>query len=191
MPYDPNLHHRHSIRLRDYDYALAGAYFITICAHDHALLFGNISNDQMRLNALGLIVDEEWHRSAEIRREIMLDAWTVMPNHVHGIVIITNIEVTSAPAGVRPHAPTPDSPPNNSLGGRPKSLSSFVIGFKSATKMRVNDLRQTPRAPVWQRNYYERIIRNEREMQAIREYIEKNPLQWALDRENPDQPHHM
>src|SRR3954452_12071731 len=91
MTYDPDRHHRRSVRLADYDYAQAGAYFITICAHQRESHFGEISDGAVQLNELGRIVDEEWARSSEIRSEIELDTWVVMPNHLHGIVFITGM----------------------------------------------------------------------------------------------------
>ena len=92
MKYDPVKHHRWSIRLKGYDYSLAGAYFVTICTQNRLCLFGNIAENQMRLNDAGEIVANEWMKTAEIRNEIELDEWVVMPNHFHGIVVITNSE---------------------------------------------------------------------------------------------------
>jgi REP element-mobilizing transposase RayT len=181
LPYDPDIHHRRSIRLPGYDYSWAEAYFITLCTSHRECLFGEVDSQQIHLSQLGQIVDEEWHRSAHIRQEIELDAWVVMPNHVHGIVIITCPEGSS---DVRPHATAAGASPK--MGGKPKSLSSFVIGFKSASKIRINDVRGTPGQPLWQRNFYERVIRNDRELKATREYISLNPIRWALDDDNPE-----
>jgi putative transposase len=91
MKYDPNIHHRRSIRLPGYDYSQSGAYFVTICAYQRQCLFGDVVDGQMVLNQYGAIVADEWQKSSVIRREIELDAWMVMPNHFHGIVIIQNI----------------------------------------------------------------------------------------------------
>jgi REP element-mobilizing transposase RayT len=202
MNYDPQKHHRQSIRLRGYDYSWPGAYFITICSDNKQFLFGDIAEGQMHRNRYGEIVQEEWFRSATIRKEIELDAWMVMPNHVHGIVIITPVgahghvpELSIAPRGAaahdvgahgyappRAHGHVPlQIPPR-----RPRSLATFVGGFKGTVKTRINEMRRTPRAPVWQENYYEHIIRNEDELNKIREYILTNPLRWAHDRENPE-----
>jgi REP element-mobilizing transposase RayT len=172
-------HQRRCIRLKDYDYSQSGAYFITLCTHNWKCIFGHIVDEMMRLNHIGRIVAEEWMRSAEIRHEVMLDAWVVMPNHVHAIVVIAN-----GCRGDRPVAPTPKAP-SRPIGPAPKSLSSLVAGFKSAAAKRVNELRGTAGQPLWQRNYYEHIIRNENECRLIRKYIHDNPLKWALDRENP------
>ncbi len=99
MKYDPNKHHRRSIRLKGYDYSSAGAYFITICAYQRACLFGEIVDGMMQLNEFGQIVADEWLKSSEIRREIALDEWVVMPNHIHGIVFIQPVE-SHNPVGV-------------------------------------------------------------------------------------------
>lgn len=167
---------RRSIRLKGYDYAQAGAYFVTICAHDRECLFGKVVDGTMRLNELGEIVRNAWLQSAEIRHEIVLhaDEMVVMPNHIHGIVWIVD-----DPVGATGSVPLPSNGPT------PRSLASFVAGFKSAATKRINERRGTPGAPVWQRNYYEHIIRSDALLARIREYIVNNPLQWALDRENP------
>ncbi len=175
-PSDHNQRHRRSIRLRDYDYRQAGAYFITICTHQKECLFGDVINDEMLLSEMGQIVSEEWVRTAIIRPEIELDAFVVMPNHVHGIVVFATNAGVDNEVGAHARAP---------LRREPKSLGALVAGFKSVVTKRINTLRSTPLIPVWQRNYYERIIRHERELNAAREYIQNNPLQWALDRENP------
>jgi REP element-mobilizing transposase RayT len=191
MNYDPQKHHRRSIRLRGYDYSSPGAYFITICSHNKRFLFGNVADGQMQRNDYGEIVQEEWFRSATIRKEIQLDAWMVMPNHVHGVVMITPVaahgyvpgttlarhRAVGHGVGAHSHAP---------LQRRPHSLATFVGGFKGAAKKRINKMRGTPGAPVWQENYYDHIIRNEDELNKIREYILTNPLRWAYDRENPE-----
>jgi len=176
-------HHRRSIRLKGYDYTQPGAYFVTICTHQRQPLFGRVVDRNMVLNAYGEIVREEWFRSAEIRAEIVLfpDEFVVMPNHIHGIVWI----VETGPVGATGRSPLPprDQPPH---GPAPRSLGSFIAGFKSAVTKRINALRGTPGTPVWQRNYYEHIIRHERALEAIRRYIAANPLRWHLDRYNPD-----
>jgi REP element-mobilizing transposase RayT len=185
---------RRSIRLAGYDYAQAGAYFVTICAHERVCLFGEVSGGEMRLNEIGQIAAEEWVRSAEIRREIELDEWVVMPNHLHGIVVIVADPPThgdSSSVGAHGHAlavgatgrsplrqDRPHGPPKRSLG-------SFIAGFKSAVTTRINTLQGTPGAPVWQRNYYEHVIRDEDDLARIREYIANNPLQWDIDKNNP------
>ncbi len=170
---NPYIHHRRSIRLRDDDYSQAGAYFITICTHDRHYLFGNVANGAMRLNSYGETVREEWVRSAEIRGEIDLDVFVVMPNHMPGLVVSTR-DVESArrrPSGEgRRHGPSP------------RSVASLVAGFKSAATKRINALRPGPRVAVWQHNDHEHIIGNEDDLAIIREYVDTNPARWAQDR---------
>lgn len=174
--YNPTLHHRRSIRLPTYDYAQAGAYFVTVCAHQKARVFGEIANDVMRLNAWGEVVREEWLRTAEVRRDVELDAFVVMPNHFHGIIILSGaVGATRRVAPTRSHATGPKS----------KSLGAILAQFKSMVTKRITTSRQTSGIPVWQRNYYEHIIRSERELHQIRQYIADNPRKWALDHENP------
>ncbi len=178
MKYDPENHHRRSIRLKGYDYSQAGAYFVTICTQNRACLFGEVVDGQMRVNELGEIVREEWLRTGQIRPNVELDAFVVMPNHIHGIIVLRGYDRR----GTLQRAPT-----TVERFGKPTSntIPTIVRLFKSATTKRINHLRGTPGARVWQRNYYERIIRNDDELRRIREYIANNPLQWALDRDNP------
>jgi putative transposase len=136
-------------------------------------LFGDVIEGDMPLTDYGRIIDQEWKISAKIRREITLDAFVVMPNHIHGIIFINESDVGA----------TGGSPVRS--GPRRHSLASFLGGFKSATTKRINDLRKTPVRPIWQRNYYEHVIRNEQSLHRIREYIANNPARWDFDRENP------
>jgi REP element-mobilizing transposase RayT len=172
----PARHHRRSIRLKGYDYTAAGAYFVTLVTHQRGCIFGEIVADEMWLNALGEIVAEEWERTPTIRAEMELDEWVVMPNHIHGIVVITTV-------GVGADVGADGRPP---LQRAPKSLGAFVAGFKSVVTKRINEHRATPGQPVWQRNYYEHIIRNEAALAHLRAYIHNNPLKWALDNDNPN-----
>ena len=178
MNYDPPRHHRRSIRLPAYDYARAAAYFVTLVAHTRESLFGQVIDSEMRLSVLGLVVAEEWRRTAEIRREVELDAFVVMPNHVHGIVIIVGAH------GRAPLQQQHDTLSRAPLHRLPRSLGSFAAGFKSAVTKRINEMRGTPGLPVWQRNYYEHVIRNEDELDHIRRYIMDNPASWEQDPEN-------
>ena len=127
----------------------------------------------MQLSNYGRIVAEQWEISATMRREISLDAFVIMPNHIHGIVFINESGVGA----------TGGSPVR--WGPRQYSLASLLSGLKSATTKRINDLRQTPGGLVWQRNYYEHVIRDQGSLQRIREYIINNPQRWDSDRENP------
>jgi putative transposase len=140
-------------------------------------LFGEIVDGQMLLNPYGHIVQEEWEKSAHIRNEIDLDAFVIMPNHIHGIFIITD----------RSERATGRSPLQ--FGPARQSLGAFIGGFKSAVTKRINERRSSPRVSVWQRNYFEHVIRNEESLQRIREYIFNNPPRWEFDRENPEAQH--
>jgi REP element-mobilizing transposase RayT len=183
MRYNPEAHKRRSIRLPGYDYAKSGAYFITICTYNRETLFGEIIGGkglrpdnvypEMICNDFGEIVAAEWMRSAAIRSEIAMDKFVIMPNHLHGIVLIYG-------RGDRPVAPTEEH-----LGPKPRSVGALIAGFKSAVTKQINAIRQTPYAPVWQRNYYEHIIRNGNDMKKIQEYIQNNPSNWLNDEENP------
>ncbi len=180
---NPHNHHRRSIRLRGYDYTQPGAYFITMCTHNRECLFGDIANGEMVLNEWGKMVWDEWFKSQSIRNEITLydNEFAVMPNHIHGIVWIVNtdnIGVNDVGATGRSPLPLPMTQP---IGSPKRSLSSFVAGFKSAVTKQINQLRQTPGMPVWQRNYYEHIIRNNNELHRIQQYIINNPKNWELD----------
>ncbi len=197
MSYDPQKHHRRSIRLQAYDYAQSGAYFVTVCVQDHVCLFGKVVEGRMYLNTRGQLVAEEWQRTATLRPQVELDAFVVMPNHVHGIVLIVPPEAEDFPT---PHgynirmggrgrrgdarvAPTQEG--KRPRGPRPNSLGAVVGAFKSAVTRRINRQRDTPGAKVWQRNYYDRILRNEKAWRACRRYIEKNPSRWDSDLYHP------
>jgi putative transposase len=178
MTYDPVRHHRRSIRLPGYDYSRESAYFLTICSAGRVCIFGQVIDGRMRLSAAGEIVNEEWDRSAQVRSELRLDAFVVMPNHIHGIVLI----------GTPPGVVFQTRAPGRGTPGRlrpPRSLPSFVAGFKSSVTSRINAIRGTPGEPVWQRNYYEHIARNAADLERIRRYIVANPARWSIDRENP------
>jgi putative transposase len=172
-----NLHYRKSIRLKEYDYSQPGEYFVTICTDQHNCLFGEIRRGEMHLNPLGLIVQEEWLRTKTIRPEIELDDFVIMPNHLHGIIVIVGTHGCASLRG--------NITPVASLRRQPRSLGSIVAGFKSAATKRINAERKTPYAPVWQSRFYEHIIQSEKDLKNIREYIMNNPIQWNKDEENP------
>jgi putative transposase len=183
------------VRLRGWDYRSAGAYFITIVTHDRHSLFGAIIADRVELSPYGEAVQGEWLLSADIRKEMELDEFIVMPNHLHGIVWIMDQIGPGTTVGAHSDARLPmgaDRATPVGAHGRaplqrpPRSLGAFVAGFKTASIKRINAIRRTPGLPVWQRNYYDRVIRDERELFTIREYIRDNPLRWAEDRENPE-----
>jgi REP element-mobilizing transposase RayT len=165
--------HRRSIRLKGYDYSLGGAYFLILVTHKRKLLFGHIQNGKMNLNPLGYIVLKAWLDLPNHSPFTALDEFILMPNHLHGIILITKSR-----KGTASRAPTFGDPV-------PDSLPTFLRSFKSSATKRINERRGTPGSPVWQRNYFERVIRNEKELTRIREYIFNNPMQWEADRENP------
>ncbi len=178
MPWTSRRPGRHSIRLRGHDYAGPGHYFVTLCTEDRLCLFGDVIDGEMALNELGRIADEEWLKSAEIRSEIELDRYVVMPNHMHGLVVFQ-------PQQARPPGSQP-AKPARARHQRPKrSLGSFMGGYKSAVTTGINRLRATPGVRVWQRNYWDHIVRTERALRAIRRYIDNNPARWSLDRYHP------
>lgn len=164
--------HRRSIRLQGYDYRAGGLYFVTLCTHDRVALFGSIINNAMLLNDYGRIVQEEWERTAVVRPNVELDMAVIMPNHLHGIIVIVD-----DPRATGPVAPTTDRP----TGPLPGSLGAIIGQFKTASTRRINILRDMPGARVWQRNYYEHIIRNQESLNQIRQYILNNPAKWAED----------
>ena len=189
MKYDPKIHHRRSIRLKGYDYSSPGAYYVTLCSFRKQCIFGRVVNDQMQENECGKIVREQWFESALTRQELELDAFTVMPNHLHGILWIVR------PNGVRPRliaiesperGRTPFGPTNRIRAMRPRSLASWASGFKSAVTSRIRKHWKKPNATVWQEDYFEHIIRDEAELLRIRDYILSNAARWKVDRENPE-----
>ena len=182
--FDSDRHHRRSIRLQDYNYAQAGAYFITICVQDRESLLGEVVDGRMMLNATGRAAQEVWDTLPARFPGIALDAFVIMPNHVHGVIVIGDIHVgANYRVGAIHESPLHDE---SSPKRRRKMLLPKIMGyFKMNTAKRANIMRRTQGARFWQRNYYEHVIRNERELNAIRQYIENNPLKWALDRDNP------
>jgi putative transposase len=267
MPYNPSIHHRRSIRLKGHDYTQPAAYFVTLCTHEWAHLFGKVVDGAMQLNECGEIVRTEWFQTAVVRPYVVLnlDEFVVMPNHIHGIIWIVgndngddgvdngsdarddgsggdtprNDGAGSGGAGRRDDGCRDDGAGSGGTGRRddgrrddgagsrggtvgaqrrcaptfapknatfppgaapqsagrairgatptnvvPGSLGAIIRSFKSAVTRRINIMRNTPGAPVWQRNYYEHIIRTDRALNAIRRYVADNPRRWHLDRKN-------
>ncbi|MBT1070730.1 transposase [Pelotalea chapellei] len=213
MKHDPDVHRRRSFRLRGYDYSAAGAYFVTLCVYGRECLLGDIRNSEMVLNDAGNAVREWWQGVSDHFVNVHLDEFMIMPNHFHGIVVITDAgtEITrpllknDETAGITPDSPEyvgagSPRPLLNSTnmnrggailmnqGGETPPLPTLgqIIGyFKYQSTKQTNQMRGNPGCPVWQRNYYERVIRDERELDAARKYILENPIKWDLDRENP------
>jgi len=169
---------RKKIRLRDYDYSEAGGYFVTICTFNREYLFGGISNQEVVLNDIGEIVEQWWLKLENKFANITLDYHVIMPNHIHGIIII--------PDGRDGVGAIHELPLQRDKIERRRMLIPKIIGyFKMNAAKYINQLHDATGHPFWQRNYYEHIIRNENELNRIREYIQNNPLKWDLDRENP------
>jgi len=186
MGYNPDIHHRRSIRLRDYDYCSTGAYFVTICAFQRECLFGEVVEGEMQVNQFGEIVREEWQKTDNVRENVILDEFVIMPNHIHGILIV--VDGVGATRWVALNEPNLDTratrrvAPTGPVSG---SIGAIVGQFKSAVTKRINTLRDNPGCPVWQRSYYEHVIRSERDLENVRRYIMENPLKWDLDENNP------
>jgi putative transposase len=188
--FDPNKHHRKSIRIQGYDYSQVGVYFVTIVTYQRDCLFGKIENEEMILNDIGNIAVECWHAIPEHFPNVELGAFVIMPNQVNGIILIT--------AERRGEVLSPRYNPNNNNSNqgsnqgeetpplRKRTLGQIVAYFKYQSTKEMNHI-ETKNAitKFWQRNYYEHIIRNEREMDNIWRYIESNPAQWDRDEESP------
>jgi REP element-mobilizing transposase RayT len=184
---NPAAHHRRSIRLPGRDYGRPNGYFVTVCVLEKMCLFGAVQNGEMILNDNGKIVSEEWKGLGRRFSSVYLDAWVVMPNHLHGIVWLREVSGDSAVAqqvGTQQRAPThSDSAPESAVKRKP--LGQIVGAFKTAVTRRINERDGTVGQTIWQRNYYERVIRNQQELLRTQTYIRANPSQWPRDEENP------
>jgi REP element-mobilizing transposase RayT len=170
--YNPKIHHRKSIRLKEYDYTNPNWYYITICTNNKKHLFGEIINNKVILSEFGEIVNECWSDIPKHFEFAELDDFVIMPNHTHGIIIINSRDKACL-------VPTDEY---RKFGKPPaSSLSSIIGSFKSAATRKINIARSSPGKIVWQRNYFEHIIRNDDDLFRIRTYIQNNPLRWALD----------
>jgi REP element-mobilizing transposase RayT len=171
MTYNPDIHHRRSIRLKGYDYSQAGLYFVTICTHQRLPLFGEIIEGKMILNEAGMVAEKCWLAIPEHFPQVKLEEFVIMPNHVHGIIQIDIIDV-----GAKNLSPlhTTSRPTGTS-----KTIGSIVRGFKiGVTKwFRTNSTTHC----VWLRNYYEHIILDENSYLKIANYVQTNPLKWQED----------
>jgi REP element-mobilizing transposase RayT len=185
IKYNPQIHHRRSIRFREYDYSQSGFYFLTLCTKERNHLFGEINNDKMLLNNIGLIVKDEWEKTPEIRKNVKLGKYVIMPNHFHAIFQIEyQIKIEN----------------NDSLGkfkSPSQTVGAIMRGFKGATTLKINKhlsahkscrgvllYAQNGNNSIWQRNYWEHIIRTEIEHSKISQYIIDNPVCWDNDKLN-------
>ena len=175
MTYNPRIHNRHSIRLPEFDYRQFGAYFLTICTYEKDPIFGRVYSDAVHLTEFGRAVEHEWSLTGKLHDYVATDTHVVMPNHFHGIIWLRrNVVGAQRAAPLRADAARLSNV-------QPQSLGAVVRGFKSASTKRINELRATPGSPVWQRNYYERVLRNDEELCRAQEYINYNPLKWSED----------
>ena len=183
MAGNPKQPQRRSIRLPHHDYTSAGAYFLTICAFRKQCLFGQVHKDGMRLNAIGQIVLEEWRRTEVVRPYLEMDAFVIMPNHLHGIIFIRRDQPVGATRRVasEERANHRFAPTNRPRGPQVGSIGAIVAQFKSVTTKRINQLRHINGASVWQRNYYKHVVRDESDLNMKRNYILTNPSRWAED----------
>ncbi len=181
-------HQRQPHRLHDYDYSQPGAYFITIVTFQRICLFGEIKNGVMILNTMGNIVRHEWQRLLTRFPKIELDEFGIMPNHLHGIIVIHDhrrgtgdSSISFVPGG----SPVPLRTAGEKFGKPvPGSIPTIIRSFKAAVSFRINLLPGNPGQPIWQRDYYDHVIRDETDWANIRLYIQTNPDNWDRDDEN-------
>lgn len=174
MTYDPDIHHRRSIRLKGYDYAGNGAYFITLCTYGRSCCFEHFPR-------LKRIVEEEWYCIPNRFPNVVLDEYVIMPNHFHGILFIDDCRDT--PCGY------PDIDQKQCNSRKRNRLGEIIGAFKSLCAVSwlgiIESENVNARAKFWQQNYFEHVIRSEKELDSIRRYIKENPIKWEFDKENP------
>lgn len=173
-------HHRRSIRLKGFDYSQAGAYFVTVVTQNRLCVFGEIQNEMMILNDIGKMIENCWLDLPNRFPTIDVDEYVIMPNHFHGIIIITDQPVGSTLVVDQTGVGTSPTPTVGDIIGAFKSITTheYIIGVKRSGWSPFD-------RRIWQRNFYEHIIRNDADLQRVREYIQYNPLKWNLDQENP------
>lgn len=190
MGFDPEKHHRRSIRLEGYAYTLPGVYFVTMISYRRVCIFGEIVKGMVELSLVGDLVKNCWLSIPNHFESTNLDEYVLMPNHLHGIIFI-NESRGKGKAFAKDNIDNDDpllanALPLRQVGTQSGSLNAIVQNFKSVSTRLVNKSYFKPGNKIWQRNYYERIIRNERELNAIRQYICDNPLNWERDEEYVD-----
>lgn len=183
MRYNPEIHHRRSIRLKGYDYSQSGYYFITVCTQGRRRLFGEIENGRMILNDAGKMIGRWWNELKNKYADIEIDEYVIMPNHCHGIIMV-GAGLVPAQNGINNHNVRATTRVAPTMGTA--TVGDMVGAFKSITTDEyINGVKNNNWEPfggkLWQRNYYEHIIRNETSLRNIREYIVNNPCQWQQD----------
>ncbi|NJD59097.1 MAG: hypothetical protein C3F13_03900 [Anaerolineales bacterium] len=176
---DAPKYHRRSIRMKGYDYSMEGAYFVTITTFQRKCLFSEVVNGEIRLSSYGLIAHEQWNRLQKRFPPSEFTTFVIMPNHMHGIIHLVRGAGQVSKMG---HEKIPSLRPYSDHNVTPGSLGAIVKAYKASVTYRINAIRGYTNPPVWQRNYYEHIIRNEREYKQITDYIEANPATWIEDR---------
>lgn len=163
-----------SIRIPEYDYSSENFYFVTICSFQQEQIFSKIAHDKIYLTEIGSIINEEWLKTQNIRENVIIDDYVIMPNHIHGIIVIDSqiIDEKTLHRSV------------STKNMRANSLSSIINQIKSISTKRVRKSRNDPTIKIWQPRFYEHIIRNENELYEIRTYIKNNPLKWSEDEYN-------
>ncbi|MGP1386464.1 MAG: transposase [Thainema sp.] len=179
MKYDPAIHHRRSIRLKDYDYSQAGVYFVTICTQGRECLLGEVVNGALSLSQYGVIVEQVWHQIPLHFQFVTLDAAVIMPNHFHGIIVISEESFL-----IKQESKDLVSKQNS----KKPTLGQIVAYFKYQSTKLINAARDLTGVKFWQRNYYEHIIRSEGSLAQLRTYIEQNPQKWKHDQLHPQNP---
>ncbi len=168
------MHKRRSLRLPGYDYRNDGVYFVTVCAHQKRCIFGEILNGTMILNECGFIVEEEWLRAELIRPNVELEMYVLMPNHLHGVIVLRDEHDKQ-----KMNSDLAATPISSTL--KAGSLGAIIGQFKSVASKRIRRLKNPPERPIWQRNYYESIIRTPDIWNRTRDYIAANPMRWRED----------
>ena len=182
--YNPAIHHRRSIRLRNYDYCQFGYYYVTICIHEKRHLLGEIVDSQMNLSEMGVIVELELLKTEQIREYVKIQEYVIIPNHIHAIIQIMDRDEPNDPVRARRwHALIASNHDENSpVRLTPNTLGSIICQLKSIT---TKQCRQSGHPEfAWHRGYHERILRNVDELFQVRQYIRANPVAWAMDKEN-------
>jgi len=174
MPYNSDIHHRRTIRLREYDYSQKGLYFVTICVQNRECLFGEIANGEMMLNDAGKMIETKWLEITQHYPDAILHEYVIMPNHLHGIIELTISNDVAAVVGVQNFEPLHLQQQNKYQKIIPRSIGAIVRGFKIGTTKQFG-------YSVWQRNYYEHVIRDNNDHARIIEYIINNPANWEID----------
>ncbi len=173
MAFDPTVHHRRSIRLSGFDYSQSGSYFVTLVVQGRACIFGDISNNKINHSLIGQCVDANLQLLPN-HFPIVLNRWVVMPNHIHVLLSIDNKNKSSNPDSFIEETRQPS-------GTQPQSLGAIIQNFKSVSTRRIHAIQGNIQDSIWQRNYYEHVVRDQNDFDRIEDYIKKNPADWDSD----------